>query len=95
MNPNNHIGFPLPSEMFNRHMDKKIKIKTINEEWDKHEKISELLDIPLRCPHCGEVLKGNGVEQEEFNYEEKPKEKKYKDEGPKYEGPWGKDLGLT
>ena len=24
----------------------------------------------------------------------KPKRKEYKDEGPKYEGPWGKDLGL-
>lgn len=22
-----------------------------------------------------------------------PRKKKYKDEGPKYEGPWGKDLG--
>tara|TARA_X000000950_G_scaffold289508_1_gene414489 strand:+ start:8041 stop:8202 length:162 start_codon:yes stop_codon:yes gene_type:complete len=50
----NHIGFPLPSEMFN-----KIPTTDINEEWDKHEKISELLDIPLKCPHCGEVLKRN------------------------------------
>ena len=24
----------------------------------------------------------------------KPKRKEYKDEGPKYEGPWGKYLGL-
>ena len=23
-----------------------------------------------------------------------PRKKKYRDEGPKYEGPWGKDLGL-
>jgi hypothetical protein len=23
-----------------------------------------------------------------------PRKEKYKDEGPKYEGPWGKDLGL-
>lgn len=51
---NNHIGFPLPSEMFNT-----IPTIDINEEWDKHEKISELLDIPLKCPHCGEVLKTN------------------------------------
>ena len=26
--------------------------------------------------------------------DKKKQEKKYKDEGPKYEGPWGKDLGL-
>ena len=26
--------------------------------------------------------------------DKKKKQKKYKDEGPKYEGPWGKDLGL-
>ena len=54
LNMNNHIGFPLPSEMFNT-----IPTVDINEEWDKHEKISELLDIPLKCPHCGEVLKTN------------------------------------
>ena len=26
--------------------------------------------------------------------DKKKKEEKYKEEGPKYEGPWGKDLGL-
>ena len=44
-----HVGFPLPSEMF--HPPEKEK------EWDKHVAISELLDIPLRCPHCKEILK--------------------------------------
>ena len=47
-------------------LDKKIEVKNLDAEWDKHEKISKLLDIPLKCPHCGEVLKGNGVEEEEF-----------------------------
>ena len=46
-----HVGFPLPSEMFNT--TKKDK----NKEWEKHEKISRLLDIPLKCPHCGEKLR--------------------------------------
>lgn len=26
--------------------------------------------------------------------QQQQKKNKYKDEGPKYEGPWGKDLGL-
>ena len=50
---NKHIGFPLPSEMFNT------STANINEEWEKHEKISKLLDIPLKCPHCKKVLKLN------------------------------------
>tara|TARA_R100001510_G_C7489490_1_gene97938 strand:+ start:137 stop:298 length:162 start_codon:yes stop_codon:yes gene_type:complete len=48
----NHVGFPLPSEMFHQVPDS----IDIDEEWDKHQKISELLDIPLKCPHCGEKL---------------------------------------
>ena len=28
-----------------------------DKEWDKHVAISELLDIPLKCPHCEKVLK--------------------------------------
>ena len=66
LNLDKHIGFPLPSEMFHSHMNKKIEVKNLDAEWDKHEKISKLLDIPLKCPHCGEVLRGNGVEEEEF-----------------------------
>lgn len=50
---NKHIGFPLPSEMFAPVEN------NINEEWNKHEKISKLLDIPLKCPHCKKVLKTN------------------------------------
>jgi|TARA_B100001093_G_C26007314_1_gene668145 hypothetical protein len=30
---------------------------TKEQEFLKHEAISELLDIPLKCPHCGEFLK--------------------------------------
>ena len=44
-----HIGFPLPSEMFAPEKEK--------EDFDKHAAISELLDIPLKCPHCKEILK--------------------------------------
>lgn len=45
-----HIGFPLPSEMF-------APPSKENESWDKHVAITKLLDIPLRCPHCEKVLK--------------------------------------
>ena len=27
------------------------------EDFEKHQAISELLEIPLKCPHCGEILK--------------------------------------
>ncbi len=39
-------------------LDKHIEVKII-EDFDKHQKISKLLEIPLTCPHCGEVLKTN------------------------------------
>ena len=52
MKKSEHIGFPLPSEMFHE-----IPTLNIDEEWDKHVKFSKLLDIPLKCPNCGEVLK--------------------------------------
>jgi len=58
LNLDKHIGYPLPSEMFNDDMNKKIEVKII-EDFDKHQKISKLLEIPLTCPHCGEVLKTN------------------------------------
>lgn len=58
-NLDKHIGYPLPSEMF--HND--IQVKDTDAEWDKHEKISRLLDIPLKCPHCGEVLKRNNINE--------------------------------
>ena len=45
-----HIGFPLPSEMF-------APPPSENESWDKHVAITKLLDIPLRCPHCEKILK--------------------------------------
>tara|TARA_B100001057_G_scaffold448467_1_gene488815 strand:+ start:1858 stop:2010 length:153 start_codon:yes stop_codon:yes gene_type:complete len=45
-----HVGFPLPSEMF-------APPKKEKEDFDKHVAISELLDIPLKCPHCNEILK--------------------------------------
>ena len=45
-----HIGFPLPSEMFTPPPKER-------EDWDKHVAITELLDIPLKCPHCEAVLK--------------------------------------
>ena len=54
-----HIGYPLPSEMFHDDMNKKVEVKNLDAEWDYHEKISRLLDIPLKCPNCGEVLKTN------------------------------------
>ncbi len=40
-------------------MNKKVEVKNLDAEWDYHEKISRLLDIPLKCPNCGEVLKTN------------------------------------
>lgn len=46
----NHIGFPLPSEMFAPPERK-------TEDFDKHMAISELLDIPLKCPHCKKTLR--------------------------------------
>tara|TARA_Y100000996_G_C22377601_1_gene583716 strand:+ start:538 stop:702 length:165 start_codon:yes stop_codon:yes gene_type:complete len=52
MKKSEHIGFPLPSEMFHD-----IPVVNKDEEWDKHVKISKLLDIPLKCPNCGEVLR--------------------------------------
>ncbi len=50
-----HVGFPLPSEMFH---DNVIPMKEIKEEIDfvKHEAITRLLDIDLKCPHCNELL---------------------------------------
>ena len=52
MKPENHIGFPFTYSLnIEKELDK-------DEEWDKHVKISKLLDIPLRCPCCGEVLRG-------------------------------------
>ena len=30
-----------------------------DEAWEKHVAISELLDIPLKCPHCKEILTNN------------------------------------
>ena len=45
-----HIGFPLPSEMFNTPQKER-------EDWDKHVAITKLLDIPLKCPHRKSVLK--------------------------------------
>ncbi len=44
-----HVGFPLPSEMFNSPPKER-------EDWDKHVAITKLLDIPLKCPHCDEKL---------------------------------------
>lgn len=38
---------------------------TKTEEFLKHEAISELLEIPLKCPHCGEVLKTNEQRREQ------------------------------
>lgn len=51
-----HIGYPLPSEMFHTDI---IPTVDIDEEWRKHTAYSELLDIPLKCPHCNTVLKTN------------------------------------
>jgi len=42
-----HIGYPLPSEMFHG---------TVREDFVKHEAISELLDIDLKCPYCEKTL---------------------------------------
>ena len=44
-----HIGYPLPSEMFHPNSKSEVNFK-------KHEAISELLDIDLKCPHCNEIL---------------------------------------
>ena len=43
-NTNKHIGFPIPSEVFNQPKQEEIDFK-------KHEAISALLDIDLKCPH--------------------------------------------
>ena len=48
-NTNKHIGFPIPSEVFNQPKQEKVDFK-------KHETISALLDIDLKCPHCKKVL---------------------------------------
>ena len=52
MKKSEHIGFPLPSEMFHD-----IPVINIDEEWDKHYAATKLLDIPLKCPKCGEKLR--------------------------------------
>ena len=46
-----HVGFPLPPEMFHEQPKKR------KEDFVKHEAICNLLDIPLKCPYCNEVLK--------------------------------------
>tara|TARA_B100000212_G_scaffold91618_1_gene67258 strand:+ start:271 stop:450 length:180 start_codon:yes stop_codon:yes gene_type:complete len=56
MKQENHIGYPLPSEMFNT-IPTSDKFESIDAEFDKHVKITKLLDIPLKCPHCKEILK--------------------------------------
>ena len=56
-----HIGYPIPTEAWN---SMQIPVKNIDEEWKKHTAYSELLDIPLKCPHCGEVLKTNERKEE-------------------------------
>ena len=56
MKQEKHIGYPLPSEMFNN-IPTSDKFESIDEEFDKHVKITKLLDIPLKCPHCKETLK--------------------------------------
>jgi uncharacterized C2H2 Zn-finger protein len=35
----------------------------MSKEFKKEEAICKLLEIPLKCPHCGEVLKRNDREQ--------------------------------
>ena len=55
MQTSKHIGYPLPSEMFHQSPS-----KNRDKEWDKHVKISKLLDIPLKCPCCKEVLRRAG-----------------------------------
>jgi hypothetical protein len=52
----NHIGFPLPSEMF-------APVPPRDEEWEKHVAITKLLDIPLKCPHCKKTLKEKPLEK--------------------------------
>ena len=37
----------------------------MSKDFEYEEKIAELLEIPLKCPHCKEVLK-------EYKTEEKP-----------------------
>ena len=44
-----HVGFPLPSEMFNQE-------EKVREDFIKHEAITNLLDIDLKCPYCEETL---------------------------------------
>ena len=44
-----HIGYPLPSEMFHQE-------ETVREDFIKHEAISDLLDIDLKCPYCEKTL---------------------------------------
>jgi len=34
------------------------------DDFEKEEAISKLLEIPLKCPHCGEVLKTNNRKDE-------------------------------
>ena len=51
-----HVGFPLPSEMFS-------PVPPSDESWEKHVAITELLDIPLKCPHCKKTLKKKPLEK--------------------------------
>ncbi len=49
MNIENHIGFPLPSEMFHPH--------TYCWDMPENETACRLLDIPRKCHVCNKIIK--------------------------------------
>ena len=57
--PKNHIGFPLPPEMFHPH--------TYCWALPKDEAMSELLQIPLKCYVCNKVIKRYEKSKREIN----------------------------
>ena len=59
----NHIGFPLPSEMFHPH--------TYCWDMPENETACRLLDIPRKCHVCNKILypwslTGYGIEEDNF-----------------------------
>ena len=59
VNKANHVGYPVPTEMWN-------SMEETKEDFIKHQAICDLLDIDLTCPHCNKTLiKADERRQEE------------------------------
>ena len=63
-----HIGYPVPTEMWNSMEEPK-------EDFKKHQAICDLLDIDLTCPHCKEILIKANERKEERDKEREVKNK--------------------